>query len=805
MLKRHALIWILVMSAAGAVIAADGDVTLRSSGLQWGPGIFLKHSWASVSSTVHNPSDRPAEVLLLTSVDKEPKLQFGTTVWLPPHSRRRIVQPIHMPNIGVPDKFVGEDITTIAIDTRGGAERQLDRQPGMVTAEFRPVNFAMFADYRLDNAAMSMVRFQRPAPPQPPGQPPKSPTSDKPVRLMQTERAPTFAGGWDAVDCVIISLDEPHFTADQVEALRRWINGGGILWLFGEQVSREFCAKLLREDWTIRLVDHVQWNDLTIESSRDSHVVSLEDPVDMARVIAPDFTVHHTVAGWPVSMTKSVGQGMLLVTTLGARAWIDEDENTLPQLEEINRLLPRQHVPIGRSELPLEAYAKAQIGYEIINRRSVGLVLWGFVGLVALSGLWLARRDRLEHQALVVVGLALGSAALITAMGTTHHQAVPPTVAAASMAEIDPVQRYAKVVGVEASYSPMSAKMPIIAEANGLIWPQLPDSGGRMIWSDTDRWQWQLPELPPGMVRMSQVQQILPLEDVVDVTISFGADQLTGRITPGPLKNLHDPVLATLSGHLLPRLTGDGGLVIPTDQRPRSDQYFDGGVALSDMQSRHQEIYRLLLSRPVTPQQPRYAQRPTFLAWSDPLDLGFSTDEQITQRRRMLVAIPARFVRPEPGTVITIPTPLIGIHQTRGRDGRFTVTAFDERTRQWDSMRAERKLFVLRFQLPVEAAPLQIQAAPLRVQIDAPNWRLRLLDPSEDVRDAARREDTKALEERVNPVGTVEFDLAKWPQYAVDAAAGIDVMFEVARTPQTEIGSFWTLHGMELTVRGQVQ
>jgi hypothetical protein len=131
---------------------------------------------------------------------------------------------------------------------------------------------------------------------------------------------------------------------------------------------------------------------------------------------------------------------------------------------------------------------------------------------------------------------------------------------------------------------------------------------------------------------------------------------------------------------------------------------------LNDRQQRRQELYRRYLQWPRT--TPPNA-RPVLLAWAEPIDMHFNLARDPRLAGEALLAVPLRLERSAPGTDVTIPGPLLPYR--RVLEGRPVVPILD-------SLYAAD--MHLRFDIPAEVQPFQLQRARLTARISAPSRRV---------------------------------------------------------------------------------
>ena len=227
-----------------------------------------------------------------------------------------------------------------------------------------------------------------------------------------------------------------------------------------------------------------------------------EKPVACVRVLAPGFETVHSVNGWPVAMQKPVGKGSVMVTTLGPRGWmepvlvlatrpdgsIERDEKGETRyafghyahrpLEDLSVWLHREREADPLPPRQFTNYLAEQVGYEIVGRGTVMVVLTLLCLAILLNGMWLARRGKLENLAIFAVGAAIVMSVAMVVIGTRARTAVPATLAEAQFVQVAPDQQYAIVSGMFTVYNPGAGSSAIEGEnaklqgdAFGLVLP----------------------------------------------------------------------------------------------------------------------------------------------------------------------------------------------------------------------------------------------------------------------------------------------------------------------------------------------
>ncbi len=431
--------------------------------------------------------------------------------------------------------------------------------------------------------------------------------------LQPIEMPPMFIG-WQGQDTVVLARGDTEMDPAQIDALRQWILSGGRLWVMADQVDPGFLAALLRDDWTGQIVDRVALNEFTVTDGSGGDAISeFEQPVEMVRLLAPDWRVIHHVRDWPASLYRQVGLGGVWITTIGPRAWYylapqkhyrtgqEQPNKPTPQptLEQLAGDWPGFNQRMTEPPLPadlLERETVKMIGHKILSRTPVGWIL-GLLCVVAVGfAVGFARKRRLEYSALASVVCAIVATGALLLIGSINQAQTPLTMAQTQFAQILPAQRTAVVNGVLAIYSPDKDRGPLMATSGGVVWPNLKSQGNewlRMKWNDFDQWVWDGLQLPKGQPITVRFRQVFEFTDPVAVTAQFGPEGLAGSIKPGKFQPFEDAVLATSAGaHAVRR--GASGTFTLYDQLKRRE-YFESKI-LDTVRQRRLALYRGLLN-----------------------------------------------------------------------------------------------------------------------------------------------------------------------------------------------------------------
>lgn len=707
-----------VLAFGGIAFGQSDRPSLAGAGGASGIGQYSPEQWGVAATTIRNPTDQDQNLRVTLSFDDSANLEFATDVWLPAWSRRRIWMPIRTNEFEIqPFETNTLKLKQRLYDLSGETPIQIHELSGLLIATRDRFITGMLADSQEIDA--DSVRASLAAR--------RSMEYSGRMAYLRENDLPTMVAGWRGMNSLVLSKDTPELDTAQLAAMRQWLLDGGRLWVMAEQVDSQFMHRLLGEEWTLEVVDHVplsrvrmnpgdkepnytvtisddgtlgldgrevgkltgerkSWQPLfqrlnkqldqklskdetrgrvpallRVEGAATGEMVDAairsiqgvtlildrehEDPVDMARVLAPDMDVTASVNGWPAALRKPIGRGWLMVTTIGPRAWMEPvwanqvnvdgterktkgGQNRLqqsyaatPALESLANWFMRDERTDPLPSREFDTFVSNQIGREIVGRGTITIIFAGFTFALLIGGLWLAKKGRLE----LVVGVGVTGALLATVVlllvGRAKRVAVPSTVALSQFIQIAPGQQHAVVNGwmqvynpgvggkggdgTSRSFDPSNAHFE--ATAGGLILPgNLDELGSRrvtMVWNDMDRWNWRNVTLPSGQSRSAAFEHTTPLDQPVRAVVTFDESGLVGRLESGDLGDIESLLIVTPAGHLATTLDQQNTFRSSADSVLPSGQYFAAGV-LDSLQQQRQGVYQRLLD-PRDPKEDR--------------------------------------------------------------------------------------------------------------------------------------------------------------------------------------------------------
>ena len=805
-------------SAAGP--PAELSATSFHIGAPAGIRRLRPETWGLVAVDAVNAGDQPADVLAITYFAEEPNLQYGRRLWIPPRSRRRSWCPILPPHAIPPDpgsSLLGTtqvELKWLLFDRSGPTEvllrnrfEQMAGSRPLSIHHSRAITGVMFGgganDEAQDDAVLDTIAAMR--------------VSDRLsplIVILYEDFLPPVVESLDGLDQLVLAGDRLASDAAGLVAVRRWLHRGGRLWVMLDKVDPTTVELLLGNGLRCQVVDRVGLCRVLIKEVDDGSEIPLdpprefEEPVDLVRVLATDVEVTYTVNGWPASFWQRVGKGDVLFTTLGARAWVrprtahdpepnrllDEPESVATKpLAELGFRLSRPRQPPILKPQQFEPYLSEQIGYRIVSRGSVIGVLGTFCLVLLGSWVWMSHKGRPDRMVWLGPVAAAVAAAVLIAMGFRAREAVEPTVAVAQLAEVEPGSDDLGMTGLAAMYNRETTGAPLGALRGGIFRPDMTGLGGttrRMVRTDLDTWHWEHLALPAG-VRTAPFEYSTKISHPIEARAAFGPHGLTGSLTSGPFQGTADAIIATPShANLAVELDEEGGFSAGVDNVLASGE-FVAGVLLSDEQRRRQLVYEQLL--PGGPQS-KYPHRPMLLAWASPLDMQFTFPPEARRDGSALLAVPLTIERSPPGTRVAIPSPFLPYRSVQG-PRRQISSAYSNTRREWLELRVPSQIR-LRFQVPGEVLPIELDRAVLTLRINAPSRDFELFGFSDG------RPVTLAT--RTSPVGTLPpFEIDRADLLELDERGGLLLRINVGGETTTKTA--WRIEQVQLKATGEVQ
>jgi hypothetical protein len=715
---------------------------------------YTPDRWGILHVNLVNPRNEPVDLLTTTHFSDQPTQQYGRRVHLPARSKMQTWHPILLPAVPADGKRdfeihtllmdVGQDREILIRSDTGRLQLDgvLRAAEGPVSGIFEPPESADApVDLATPSVLLAMIRDHL--------------HYGRQVTRLPARVDSSGEESLDALDQLLVADDRLLSDGAGLTAVRRWLYGGGRLWVMLDRVDPRVLRELLGDEAECSVIDRVSLTSLEIRSA--SHVrakgawaAEFEEPVDLVRITAPSADVHYTVNGWPAAFWKECGEGRLLVTTLGSRGWMrlkTEEEirnrNKLPgalpaaapgQLDPA-LYIPQEPMTVMAMELfaprrpplvpasKLEPLVEEYIGYSIPPRSLVVGLLIGFTGMLGAAGVWLSRTDRLEWMGAAGPALALLVGVGLVLVGRVQRAAVPPAVANLQRVEVIPGTADLRIQGLAGLFSPDSGAASISATRGGRLMPDMTGLEGttrRLVWSDLDDWHWENLPATAGL-RTATFSGFQSTAKRIEARATFGPKGLEGRLEAGEGRQPSDALIATRDGRIGVEFSGAGKFTASADNVFSDGQYLSA-VLLSDEQNRRRRVLEDLFNNP---KRGEFPVSPQLLFWTAPWETGFRFGEGQRELGAALVSAPLVLERPPVGTVMRMPHPFLPYRETVGPDGATPSTLYDPLRREW-SEKSSPSMTWLQFRVPPVLLPVEVEGARVSVRVSGPMGRLEL-------------------------------------------------------------------------------
>ena len=318
-----------VPSAESSAGAADVRFAINPDS-RFGSRTYVPEKWGEFHLSLENRGSTEQNLLCTSYFAGQPTLQFGRQVWLPssqpaehfasgPDSQGRPA-PEQLGRRSVARHRSDRAANEVLLKNDSGQlehERSLlitpaDRNTGVV-AGWTPTD--VVPQDVLDLLIASRV-----------GQ-----ALNNKVTILADQFLPADETSLSYLDHVVIADNRLVDDFAALAAVRRWLYGGGRLWIMLDRCDPVILERLLGDDFHGHVVDRVglttvrdrqgavagppRWRGRAKRSSTTSRSI-------WPAMVVSGVKVWNTVDGWPAAMTRSCGEGRMLITTLGPRAWI---------------------------------------------------------------------------------------------------------------------------------------------------------------------------------------------------------------------------------------------------------------------------------------------------------------------------------------------------------------------------------------------------------------------------------------------------------------------------------------------------
>lgn len=734
-----AVLWCGLFTLTTFAQPNEDQPELRIGYFGTGVGQISPNHWGLATVTLTNPTADTQNLMPLTYLEAEPSIQFGRSLWVPPKAQRRSWQLLRLGD--VPDTERSVPSISLLVHDQQGKEQMLSRRPLPLMVGHGPLATGIVMDPHEERANQFVIDasivFRG--------------EEDTTLAPRLSNVPPSNALGYDSVGRMVIAMQHPPFDELQLDALRQWINGGGTLWIMLDRVDPNWPKQLLGKHWTFAEVDRTRLT--TVESpghdNQNRSRIEFEEPVTLVRVLSQDALSNlasvYPHRGWPTLLSLSFGRGQVMVTTLGERGWMSGDEPT-PRLEALADLLhqdlktasilmgpkPREtEVLLAEREVKAIQLTRALIGYSIINRTWIAIVLVGYCVAFIVMMIVLSKRDQLEWLGAGGLVLAVFFAGVMISVGMLGRSSIEATTATAAWFEVEPSTNMASVFGVTDIYSPLfGTGDPQRITGNqpaSVYWPSLkPEVGAtrRLVWSDVNRWAWRGVDLPKDATIRGTFQAMQTIDDVmtpglIPGRVGFQLDSTSWIDSIG----LRDAIIVGPTGVSRVDATDGmwiGGRTVNTNR----------DMLASSLPEVEAEPVTAMMREAIVTLRER-EQGLHLIGWSReiPTDVEVSGRDS-RQLDRSVVSMPVTIRRPADGAEVQLPSWMLDYEIIRRRDDgrRSFITAFDPSQRQWLELTQSGQV-AMDFLLPQAVGDVRVTAVTCEIDIDAPGREVQVMLP----------------------------------------------------------------------------
>lgn len=780
--------------------------------------------WNLLRIAVANPYDRPADLLVGVYFDVDPTLQYARRVKVPPQIGTTVWLPVLVPAAEhIVDRGFQYHVLVRSLGDSTGLIRnesgalQLDRSLQIETEETATGIFHTFPPFEyLDTESVE-------------------PTLVDALNLMRTGRFsrgirqnwvnlfPGFAEAGepvlDAFDQIVISDNKLSNDESGLVELRRWLDRGGKMWVMLDLVEPEILEHILGDRFRGELVERVLLSRVELINSKGERSADREfdQPVPMARMVIDGVEVEYSVDGWPAAFWINCGEGEVLVTTLGANAWVrprissgDRNQRDPPtaagdgwETDQFSLApfdgLSNRFYSINEKTVSIQPVLSKQvdeyIGYDIPDQGSIVGVLMGYSLLALIGAVTLHRIERLSLFGIVGPVLAVAFGGVLITMRPAS-QDVPPTVVTLQLATAVEGSDDLLVEGVMGLATNDTSTILLGGDSGGWIMPEFlktDDSIRSLTQKDQRSWEWDNLEMNPGSRKATFLQS--GSVGRISAIATLDEQGLVGELTLPDGISPEDAILATSSGRMGVTVKDDRTFEASTASVMSANQYLSVNL-MNDEQKRRSLILTELL------QQPSHlwnAARPCLLFWGEPWDTGFQFPEGFQRKGMSLTAVPVEVRRPAPGQLMSIPAPLLPFREVTGPDGSSPGGFYDHRKQEWVEKKYESKSWFA-FQIPRSLLPVEPHSAQIEISVTGPVGKM----------DLAGWNGSSRMEFRhwSNPVNTLSIEVEDLPpetlsesgQFLLYVSGGIPIE-EQNRAPDAEPPPSWQIESLKLTLK----
>lgn len=755
-------------SSAASRVIFSLETTSRVGSRTYVPG-----QWGEFLLHLENSAGTPQNLLCTSFFDGSPGLQYGRQVWLPAKSKVVLPHPVLLPSAEhFPENRAV--IQSLVIDQSQGKEVLIKNRSGQLQHQrsmlLRSANrntgivAGWDSSHSIPQDVVDLVVANR-----------VYQGLDNKITYLSSQFLPADETSLRYLDHLVIT--ENRLTSDlaALTAVRRWLHAGGRLWVMLDRADPAVLEGLLGDEFQGGLIDHVGLTSVRVDQPSSVFVpdgvvgetTEFEEPVMMSRTTISGMQVWHTVNGWPAAMTRTFGEGRVLITTLGPRGWMrpappipKDDEHPLPanKRSEFVPISPMEDIApwiLGEREtesLPptaLKSYAQEYISNEVPTWSLIVGSMSGFLTLLVVAGTGLWRWGRLEHFGWVGSLLAAGFGVAFLWVGVTNRHGTPETIASVQLAQAISGTDDVRTHGAIAIYRSEGGQSPIRTSHGGEYRPETSTTEGatsRMVTTDLGHFHWEGKGLEqPAGIKLYPVATSGAFRDRIAARATLDAQGLTGTF-PETVSSGADAIIVAQRGRIGVQKNAGGKFSAGAEDVLEANQFLSVTL-LDDVRERRRRILQQLFGNQ---RWQTNLRRPQLMLWVNEWQHGFEFGEGLQQQGDTLLIAPLNFDRPPSGTQVLIPSALLGYASRRPPDGSPAAGFWDDDRQLWQE-RSKPSTTWLGVQIPHAFLPLRPSQATVEIDVSGLMGQIELL--------ATRNGDVVRLKTVNDPVGTLTFEI----------------------------------------------
>ncbi|MBD3672496.1 MAG: hypothetical protein HUJ26_03120 [Planctomycetaceae bacterium] len=779
---------------------------------------IVGNRWNLLRLSLSNPYERAVDLQVALYFDIDSRLQYSRRVQIPPLTHIRTWLPVLVPDTKhIVDRAYSYHVLVRSLGDSTGlipdrfGSMQLDRtlqyetnEPSVGIIHSFPQTEYLDTEVveSLNVGALEFLltgRFKRG------------------IRRNWKTLSPDFANvgdtGLQSLDQIVLANNEPLNSPQTQTALRRWMFGGGHLWVMLDRVDSKILELILEDRFQGQELERVELTNITLVDAKNNvhSTQEYETPVEMTRLLIDNVDVLFSVDGWPAAFTIDYGQGELLVTTLGLNGWgrprqpSNSQRNyetdwerqvvSFPALDDIfSRFLTVEEKKI-RLEPVLTEQVEGSIGFQVPPRSRVIGILMGYALLSVGLAFWLGKSGRLVWFGACGPVLALLAAGTLLGMRPAGWD-VPPTAVVSQLVTPISGTRDVAIDGVVGFYATEASPLSLSGNENSRMQLDLEGfrHGIRILTYDDDlHWSWENLTTQPGL--HTAEFESTEIGERVEAVATLNAEGVTGTLSLPEGLTPEDAIIDYTQGRIGVQFM-ERGQWTALENDTLSDNEFLNANLLGDEQRRRVAILSQLLDGS---ERLWNSRQPHLLFWTRPWEIDLNVDDNYQREGEALVAVPIELQRPPANSRITIPGPLLPYREVTGPDGKRPAGLYNRKKQEWLEKKYTSSTW-LGFEIPEVLLPLSLEQVDVQIAVTGPVGQLELW-----VWDGERRVSLRKWEK---PVGQLSATFDQNDNLMVSAdgrlllylSAG-EGTFDQTTSEEQEPRSDWRIESFDLSLQ----